>query len=217
MHWWSSPVIKSTREYESDRAQFLGRGQTTRSPVALEDKDSHLSGTVGGTLDPIMSLAQEIDLKPHTRTQVTFLTLAASSRAEALDLVTRYQSRQAINQAFHEARIQSEKELIELGLNANSVEHIQQLLSALLYPANPLRAAPEIMAKNTKGQSGLWAYGISGDYPILLVHILDGTGPLLQEAIAGFCLLAQPAGQNQSGHPERSGYGLRNGFAQCHQ
>ena len=53
------------------------------SPAALRRKDTHLSGTVGGTLDPILSLAQEIELKPHTRTQVTFMTLAAASRTEA--------------------------------------------------------------------------------------------------------------------------------------
>jgi len=180
------PGHKLTREYESDRALFLGRGQTPRSPLALESKDSHLSGTVGGTLDPIMSLAQEIDLKPHSRTQVTFLTLAADSRAQASDLVTRYQSRHVIDQAFDDARINSEKELIELGLNSNSVEHIQQLLSALIYPASLLRASPDVMAKNEKGQSGLWAYGISGDYPILLVHVRDGTQPLVQEALQAY-------------------------------
>ena len=180
------PGHKLTCEYESDRAPFLGRGHTSRLPSVLEDKDSYLSGTVGGTLDPIMSLAQEIDLKPHARTQVTFLTLAASTPVEALDLVTRYQSRQAIDQAFGEARVHSEKELIELGLNANSVEPIQQLLSALLFPAHPLRADPEIMAKNDKGQTGLWAYGISGDYPILLVHVLDGNRPLMREALQAY-------------------------------
>ena len=180
------PGYKVTREYESDRARFLGRGRTQNSPLALQDVKTNLSRTVGGTLDPIMSLAQEIDLKPHSKTQVTYLTLAAATRAEVLDLVTLYQSRQKINQAFVETLIQSEKELIELGINANSVEHIQQLLSALLYPAHALRAPADIMAKNKKGQSSLWPYGISGDYPILLVRVLDGTRPLLQEALQAF-------------------------------
>ncbi|HUH98771.1 MAG TPA: glucoamylase family protein [Anaerolineales bacterium] len=182
----AEPGYKLTREYETDRAPFLGRGRSQRSPLTLDGPNTHLSRSVGGTLDPIMSLAQEIDLRPHSRTQVTFLTLAAASRAEALDRVTRYQSRQKINQTFAEALIQSEKELIELGLNAKSVEHIQQLLSAILYPAHGLRAGAEIMARNTKGQSGLWAYGISGDYPILLVHVLDGTRPLLAEAVRAY-------------------------------
>ncbi len=177
---------KVTGECEGDRAQFLGRGQTSGSPAALQDKDQQLSGTIGGTLDPIMSLAQEIDLKPHSRTQVTFLTVAAASRAEALDLVARYQSELAINRAFDEARAYSEKELGELGLDGPGVQRIQQLLSVLLYPANMLRAAAHILAKNDKGQSGLWAYGISGDYPILLVRIHKGDTPLLLEALQAY-------------------------------
>jgi cyclic beta-1,2-glucan synthetase len=180
------PGCKETREYESDRAQFLGRGQTTNSPIALDGKNSLLSRTVGGTLDPVMSLAQEIDLKPHTRTRITFLTLAAPSKSEALDLITRYRSSQAINRAFDEARIRSEKEMIELGLNASNIENIQQILSALIYPANPLRANPDTLAKNVKGQSDLWAYGISGDHPILVLRVTDGNSSLLQETLQAF-------------------------------
>ena len=180
------PGHKVTGEYESDRARFLGRGQTPKTPAVLQGKGSPLSGTVGGTLDPILSLAQEIDLKPHTRTQVTFITLASASRSEALERVARYQSMQAINRAFDEARAHSERELAELGLDAAGVEHIQQLLSVLLYPSEALRAAPDLLAKNGKGQSGLWAYGISGDYPILLVHVHEGDHPLLLEALQAY-------------------------------
>jgi cyclic beta-1,2-glucan synthetase len=177
------PGNKLSGEYESDRAQFLGRGQTQRSPAVLQGQVKHLSGTVGGTLDPIFSLAQEVDLKPHTTTRVTFLTLAAPSRSEALDLVTQYQSTQATNRAFDEARTHGEKELNELGLSAGNVEHVQRLLSVLLYPAATLRAAPDVLAKNEKGQSGLWAYGISGDLPILMVRVRNGDSPLLLEAL----------------------------------
>ena len=146
----------------------------------------HLSGTIGGTLDPILSLAQEIDLKPHGKTRVTFLTLAAPSRAEALEKLSHYQTGQSIHRAFDDARARSERELLELGLNAYAVENIQRLLSALLYPAGTLRAAPHILAQNEKGQSGLWAFGISGDYPILLVRVRDGESSLLYEALQAF-------------------------------
>ncbi|MFC1936214.1 GH36-type glycosyl hydrolase domain-containing protein [Chloroflexota bacterium] len=173
-------------DHESDRAQFLGRSQTTRAPLALRDANHHLSGTTGGTLDPIFSLAQEIDLKPHTQTWVTFLTVAAPSRSEVLKVLSRYQSLHEIRRAFDEAREYSEHELFELGLNAYAVENIQRLYSALLYPVGTLRAAPHILAQNEKGQSGLWAFGISGDYPILLVRIRDGESSLLSEALQAF-------------------------------
>jgi cyclic beta-1,2-glucan synthetase len=180
------PGRRVTGEYESDRARFLGRGQTQRIPAVMQGAVQHLSGTVGGTLDPIFSLAQEVDLKPHTKTRITFLTLAATSRADALDLLSQYPSTQAINRAFDEARTHSERELIELGLNAFNVEIIQRLLAALLYPIETLRAAPHLLAKNEKGQSGLWGYGISGDLPILLVHVRDGDSPLLIEALIAY-------------------------------
>jgi cyclic beta-1,2-glucan synthetase len=68
---------KVTGDHETDRAQFLGRLQTMHTPLALQDANRHLSGTVGGTLDPILSLAQGIDLEPHAKTRISFLTLAA--------------------------------------------------------------------------------------------------------------------------------------------
>jgi cyclic beta-1,2-glucan synthetase len=180
------PGYPLTGEYESDRARFLGRGRTPESPVILQQKDGHLSGTTGETLDPILSLAQAIDLKPHTNAQLTFITLAARSRAEALERVERYQSQQVISQAFDEARTHSERELAELDLSSTSLEHIQQLLSALLYPGESLRASPAVLAKNRQGQPGLWAHGISGDYPILLLHARDGDNPLVLEALQAF-------------------------------
>ncbi|MCG2787498.1 MAG: cellobiose phosphorylase [Anaerolineae bacterium] len=177
---------KITGEYESDRAKFLGRSNTTRSPLALKGANLPLSGSVGGTLDPIFSLAQEINLKPHAKTRVTFLTLAAPTRAEALEKLTHYQNGQAIHRAFGEARANNERQLLELGLNAYEVENIQRLLSALLYPVGRLRPAPHLLAQNESGQSGLWAFGISGDHPILLVRIRDGESALLIEAIKAF-------------------------------
>ena len=183
-------VIEAGREisgeYESDRAKFLGRLNTTRNPLALKNAKQPLSGSAGGTLDPIFSLAQKIDLKPHAKTRVTFLTLAAPTRAEALEKLSHFQTGQAIHRAFSEARANSEHELLNLGLNAYSLENFQRLLSALLYPVGALRSAPHLLAENKKGQSGLWAFGISGDYPIMLVHISDGESALLTEAIKAF-------------------------------
>ena len=177
---------KLTGQYETDRARFLGRSQTLHTPFALQNPSRHLSGTVGGTLDPILSLAQEIELKPRDKTRITFLTLAAASRDEALEKLSHYQSGQAIYHAFNNARTHSERELLEQGLDAPAVENIQRLLSALLYPTGTLRAEPHLLAQNEKGQSGLWAFGISGDHPILLLRIYNGESPLLVEALQAF-------------------------------
>jgi cyclic beta-1,2-glucan synthetase len=177
---------KVTGEYQSDRASFLGRSQTTRNPLRLQAANQALSGSRGGAPDPIMSLTQEIDLKPHGKTRVTFLTLAAPTRLEALEKLSHYRTGQAIYHAFDDAQARSEQELLELGLTANAVEAIERLLSALLHPVGILRAAPHILAQNVQGQPNLWPFGISGDYPILLVRVSDDESPLLPEALQAF-------------------------------
>jgi cyclic beta-1,2-glucan synthetase len=166
-----SPGHKITGAHETDRARFLGRGQTLRAPAALSSNGDGLSGMTGTTLDPIMALGQEIELQPHASAQMSFITLAASSREKALGLARRYQEERVIVRAFDQACVRAESELRQLDLTTIDLERIQQLLSALLYPCAALRGGPATLAANRKGQSGLWAFGISGDYPILLVRI----------------------------------------------
>ena len=165
------PAQEVTGSRECDRARFLGRGRTVRSPAALLAGRNGLSGTTGATLDPIMALGQEIDLEPHEVTQLAYVTLATESREKALALAQRYDALPAIQRAFDQARAQGERELRQLGLETPDVEHIQRMLSVLLYPHAALRANPETLAANRKGQSSLWAYAISGDHPILLVRV----------------------------------------------
>ena len=47
----------------------------------------------------------------------------------------------------------------------------ERLASNILYANPALRAPASVIARNRSGQSGLWAYGISGDLPIVLVRI----------------------------------------------
>ena len=64
-----------------------------------------------------MSLTQEIDLKPHAKTRVTFLTLAAPTRQEALEKLSHYHSGQSIYHAFDDAQARSEEELLDAGID----------------------------------------------------------------------------------------------------
>jgi cyclic beta-1,2-glucan synthetase len=168
--------MSRSRAHESDRARFLGPGHdAARSPQALlpgtDQEAGGLSGTVGATLDPIMSLQRDVDLQAGQTVRLAFLTLAADSRAKLLDVAARYRSWRAIEHAMGQARSHAELEMRQSGLSTVELERIQTLLSALLYPQPGLRAAPAMLAANTRSQPALWAYGISGDYPILLVRI----------------------------------------------
>jgi cyclic beta-1,2-glucan synthetase len=161
---------------ETDRARFVGRGRTLRNPQALQATGSQagrLSNTTGATLDPIMAIRYEFSLEPHSSMQAAFITSASDSRQDSLSLISRYRDWHIVERAFDQARASSELEMRRLGLDSSTLEKYQKILSLLLYPHAALRAEACQLAANQAGQPTLWAYGISGDYPILLVKVKD--------------------------------------------
>lgn len=181
------PDMEPTRAYEGDRSRFIGRGRTTHAPAAFERSEKGrewLTGTVGATLDPIMALGQQVTMDAHTTAQLTYLTIAAETREEVVELASQYRAWPRISRAFEEAHAQSQVELGNLDLDVSDVRDMTQLLSVLLYPHRTVRADAQTLAANRLGQSGLWRYGISGDYPILLVRIgQEENAPLVRELL----------------------------------
>jgi cyclic beta-1,2-glucan synthetase len=164
-------------EYETDRARFVGRGGTLERPRAMT-AGVRLSGTTGAVLDPIVSLRQAIRVPPGGTARLSFTTAYADNEATARALIDKYHDRRAVARAFALASTHSQIELRHLGLTAEDTMLFQRLAGRLLYSDSRLRTVEEV-SKNTRRQSDLWKYGISGDLPILLVRIADSGETLL--------------------------------------
>jgi cyclic beta-1,2-glucan synthetase len=162
--------FETSFQYETDRARFLGRGRTVSNPEAMERS---LSDTAGAVLDPVFSLRRHVTLEAGQRVQIAFVTGAASSRQDAVALVEKYRVLQAASRAIEMAWTHAQLELRHLRIHQNETQAFQQLASYILYPTALLRPSPERLARNTLGQSRLWAHGISGDLPIVVVTIGD--------------------------------------------
>src|SRR5690606_34304630 len=81
----------SQLEFETDRARFIGRGNSLRRPRALADGET-LTGSVGDVLDPVFSLRTLVTVPARGKVSVTFVTFMASSREEALARVIRFRN-----------------------------------------------------------------------------------------------------------------------------
>lgn len=157
---------------ETDRYRFIGRGHTLRNPAALVSQQ-YLSGTSGATLDPIFALGQEISLDPHEGADLTYLTFAGESREAITALANRYRNWALLEHSFQQANIAAQAWLGKQEITTQSFKDTLQVLSALIYPFKEMRSPSETIASNRLGQPGLWRFGISGDYPILLVEVED--------------------------------------------
>jgi cyclic beta-1,2-glucan synthetase len=159
-------------EYETDRAQFLGRGRTPASPAALEPGRA-LSKTTGPVLDPIFSLRRRLRLAASASASVVLCTAVAKSRDAVLALASHYTDPQAILRVFDLAWAHSQIELNHLHLSGADAHLYQRLATHLVYAGPTLRAPASALTANRQGQPGLWRHGISGDRPILLAWVSD--------------------------------------------
>jgi len=159
---------------ETDRARFIGRGRTLAAPAALQSI-SPLSNTTGSVLDPISSLRRTVTLAPHGTARIDLVMGMAESREAALALVEKYYNPRMADRALDLAWTHSQVTLRHLNASEADAQLYARLAGTLVY-ANPARrAAPGVLLNNRRGQSGLWAYGISGDAPIVLLRISDPT------------------------------------------
>ncbi|MDP9176783.1 MAG: carbohydrate-binding protein [Gemmatimonadota bacterium] len=155
---------------ETDRARFIGRGRSTRDPVAL-DAGAELSGTVGAVLDPIFSLRAKISIAPGRFAEVTFTTFVAEDRETAIQLADLYHDPYSARRALDLSWAQAQAELRELGISPADAALYQELAGHLMYTHPGFRGLSPKGEDTQFGQDELWAMGISGDWPILLATL----------------------------------------------
>ncbi|MDR3629118.1 MAG: glucoamylase family protein [Desulfocapsaceae bacterium] len=159
---------KKEWQFETDRSRFIGRGHTLARPMgAMQD----LGCSQGFVLDPILSLRQTITLEPGKRAQFCLVLVAGESREKVLLLLDKYSAPHATERAMDFAWHSAQQQLRMLRIQPDEARRFQQLASHLLFPNALLRASAKHLEDNRKGQAGLWPYGISGDWPLVLITV----------------------------------------------
>lgn len=154
--------------FETDRRRFIGRGRTLADPMGISRTPGNSQGYV---LDPILSLRESVTLEPGQRLQISLVIAATPTREKALSLAGKYSDPHAIDRAMDFTWASAQLELRSLRIQSEDAHRFQKLASHLLYVNPLLRPSPDRLEENTKGQAGLWPYGISGDLPIAMVTI----------------------------------------------
>ncbi|MEW6584095.1 MAG: glucoamylase family protein, partial [Nitrospirota bacterium] len=163
--------------YETDRMQFIGRGNTVANPQAMSGAGDFftgaLSGSEGSVLDPIVAIRYRITLGPEESVTINIVSGIGESRNAVLSLVEKYQDRRLADRVFDLAWTHSQVLLRQLNASEADAQLYGRLAGSVIYANSSLRADPGVLVKNRRGQSGLWGYAISGDLPIVLLQIGD--------------------------------------------
>ena len=166
----SNESVLCDMSYETDRMQFIGRGNTLVNLKAMRDIVA-LSGSEGSVLDPIVAIQCRITLEREQSATLAIVTGIAETRDACLKLIAKYQDLQLTNRVFGLARRHSQLVLQQLNATQADAQLYGRIADSIIYSNASLRAEPSILIKNRRGQSGLWGNSISGDLPIVLLQI----------------------------------------------
>ena len=163
--------------YETDRMQFIGRGNTVADPQAMTGVGGFftgaLSGSEGSVLDPIVAVRCRLTLDPAESVTIDMVSGIGETRDAALNLAAKYQDLRLADRVFDLAWTHGQVLLRQFNASQADAQLYGRLAGSIIYANASLRADPGILIKNRRGQSGLWGYAISGDLPIVLVRIED--------------------------------------------
>lgn len=157
--------------FETDRRQFIGRGRTLAFPQAMEV--DVLSGNQGAVLDPIVSIRHRISIKPNQTATIDLIYGISETREACEALMHKYQDQHLKKRAFELSWTHSQVLLRQINATEADAQLYDRLAASVIYAHPSLRADPAVLNANFRGQSGLWSHSVSGDLPIVLVHIYD--------------------------------------------
>jgi cyclic beta-1,2-glucan synthetase len=168
--WAARLIVGETGpiQFETDRREFLGGGNSATLPDALK---RDLAGSAGVILDPVFSLRCRPALEARARQIFTFVTLAAPTRDALLSLVDKYRRVESVARTFEMAWTRGQLEFRYLGISPAAAGQFEELAGHLLYR----KSRPHLSASGP---------AINKTLPILTVLAADHLAlPLIREVL----------------------------------
>ncbi|PBI77847.1 cyclic beta 1-2 glucan synthetase [Rahnella victoriana] len=161
-------AVERETSFETDRAAFIGRGNTAANPQALQHH-AVLGNSAGAVLDPVMAIRQRIRLKPGVPVIIDMVYGISETRLQSLALLEKYRDHHIADRVFEIAWSHSQVVLRQLNASEDDAGLFNRLAGALIFASQEMRGDAQTVAANRRGQSGLWGQSLSGDLPIVLL------------------------------------------------
>ncbi len=175
--WCEDDESNGMVEYETSRVKFIGRGNSLRHADIIESRRT-LTGTVGTTLDPVMSMRRRLHVAAGATAEAFILTGFAKAKEHLLGLTEQYQGSVDVEHAFKTASVFNNMRTSLSLLKGSQMRLYNSISKYMAQTATLGTERQSILARNTLSQSDLWRFGISGDLDILLMEIdsMDRSG-----------------------------------------
>ncbi|MFA5758971.1 MAG: glucoamylase family protein [Clostridia bacterium] len=157
----------SSFEFETSRMNFIGRNNTLQNPTQVYD-NKKLSCNTKESLDPIMSIRKNINLKPKEKKTIYLIVSFADTRKKIMDTIDAYKDSKTIDIAFKTASLLSDIRNNYLNLSKNQFGLYNSLLK---YIYQPYSTHENVDVKSNISKLNIKKLGLSTNIPLILVNM----------------------------------------------
>ena len=156
---------------QTDRQHWLGRNHDPGNPLASFDEEPNAAVT---GLDPVAALSVKLHVGAGASIVLTFVTALAADAQTLQAVVDKYRQKVHVQRASLMSATLTAIRLRALRISPGTFAATQSLTTPLLLTlARPLASVPTNVKQDgvAFGPQLLWRVGISGDRPVVLVHV----------------------------------------------
>ena len=154
--------------WECDYEKLAGRFGDAGVSDALTKP---LTGGVGATLNPVGALRMALTLAPGEKAQMWFAIGLQETGVPVREWTARWRQPGQVRRALRLAGIRAGALLDFVGLDTAGHHRLQRLTALLVDGSLAAQARPHLRGEEGASRAALWSLGISGDRPILAMHI----------------------------------------------
>ena len=133
-----------------------------------------LSKKIGLVTELIVALKRTVKIMPHEEVVLDFILAVNEQKENVIENIKKFKSKENVKKEFELSKARVEAESRYLRIKGSEIEIYQKMLSYIIFD-NSVKSIGLNHVNNIAHykQSELWKYGISGDFPIILVKIKD--------------------------------------------
>ena len=177
-----TPYIASTLfsqdgnpEFEIDKEKLTTR-ENSIIPEAIE-KSKSFSNKIETVINPIIAFKKIINIDTKKEKELYLINSIDNSKIEAIKNLKKYINTENLNRVFELSKEQTETEIRYMGIGEDEVVIYQKMIKYLLLSKQEAfdinKVENNYITNLNLSNEQLWKYGISGDYPLLVLKMKD--------------------------------------------
>lgn len=156
-------------EYEIDAQKFNDFNDMNFPKTIKEGK--RFSNSIGLVTEPIVAIKRTLKIPAHKSVELYFIISVAKEKEDLAINIEKIKNQEAVRNIFEISKAKAIEEARYLQIKGNELAEYQKLISLLINPSYVSWYYKNKVKDENFKKSDLWKFGISGDFPILMLKL----------------------------------------------